>query len=261
MVFKRLSNTKKTEEHTTHASRVEQALLRYKQCRHLQPGQEQFTQGFNQLQNWQTLRLVTSHKDLLSDPRYGRAAHFLLHEVYGGGHLGAIADEIQKTANKAGRLLPKGIFATAALALELNALTIEIDESIVEYMMQHQWVPGQVIDSKNYCHALQQGQLLDKRTKQLDLCQELAEAVDQYLHSKSVRLGLKMSAGIAESAGVQNLHEFLLTAFDHLKEVGKVSAVIQHIGQIEIKILEDVALHNNPFSTMDVAQPVAPIEA
>ena len=274
MVFKTFSQLKKSikpkqgeapasaASQSNYARRIEAALARYQKVRLQEHTYFQTPTAFQTaaraLQAWQTRRLMVCHESLLEDQRYGRAAYFLLHEVYGGGRLESIAHEIQRTADKAGRLLPKGVLATAALALELNALTVEIDEKILQALAHKGWHPSDPIQSSHYVASVREPLLIEKRMQQLDLCQQLAEAIDQYLHSKTVHLGLKMSGGIAESAGVKNLHEFLLEGFEYLKEMGKVAAIIKQIGGLEMQYFESIALGNNPFEMMDHAKEVAP---
>jgi len=236
-----------------YAERIQNALAQYEKSRHLQPNQDKFLDAFRCLQQWQTRRLMTQYKPLLNDPNRGKAAHFLLYEVYGTGHLGLIAHEIHRTAAKAGRLLPKGVLETAALALELNALTIHIDEILVTalYELGYETDQFQSITSQKYVAILKQYNLIDARRQQLDLCHLLARSVDKYLHSRSVRLGLRMSGSIAQSAGVINLHQFLVKAFAHLREVGRVVELIQVIGSKESGMLNEIQQGQNPYKIMD----------
>ena len=89
---------------------------------------EQFKEWFNAVQKWQVERLTRTHGHLLEDDRYQAVTNFFLSDMYGGLDLSSLANEIERALPTTTRLLPDSVMRTAAVALELNAMTGELDE-------------------------------------------------------------------------------------------------------------------------------------
>ena len=97
----------------------------------------QFREWFNAVQKWQVERLTRSHGHLLVDDRYQAVTNFFLTDMYGGLDLTSLANEIERALPTTTRLLPDSVMRAAAVALELNAITGELDEQVAGYIFEH----------------------------------------------------------------------------------------------------------------------------
>src|SRR3974390_3107444 len=83
------------------------------------------------LRSWQASRLARTHKDLLASPREGPAASFFLTDLYGSSDLSKLADHVRRTGPVMLKLLPVAGLETVADAIELHALSEDLDIAMV----------------------------------------------------------------------------------------------------------------------------------
>lgn len=122
------------EDIKTQADQMRYDLGRYRAWRsHSDPA---FKEHFVAIQKWQAERLKKTHADLLKDDRYKAVTQFFLTDLYGGLDLSELAREVERALPIATRLLPESVMRTSALALELNALTGELDEAVASTLFE-----------------------------------------------------------------------------------------------------------------------------
>jgi len=242
-------------EGQTHGRRIEQALDQYQQA--MQSENSRFSAQLVKVQQWQADRLISEYQHIFDDKVLGRTARFMLEEVYSGALLHQISEEIRLTARKAWRLLPANIMLAAAQAVEATALTLNIDATLARATLPVRLVQGNDIrvvtplQSTEYVHALRATRAIELRREQLQVFAQLAKSIDFYVSKSSLHVGLKMTTGLAERAGVANLHHFLLRACSLIKVSGALSPLIAQISQLELTLLDQVEKGLNPWSWMD----------
>ena len=170
----------KPEDIKTLADQMRYELGRYRAWRcHQDPV---FQERFITLQKWLAGRLSRTHADLLEDDRYRAVTQFFLSDLYGGLDLSELAREVERALPIATRLLPDSVMRTSAVALELNALTGELDEalavSLFETLGHTEITEAGVIDAYRLCNFQEQ------RHHQLDLLAELGNGLDRYVRSR-----------------------------------------------------------------------------
>jgi|GEM_PF-1372929 len=241
----------KPERNVEAQFRIEKAVDGYVDAHHARLKNSVFLREFKAIQAWQTRRLLLQYDHLFICPKTATAAQFMLHEVYSGDHLSLISEEIQKTARKAWRLVPADMVDAAANALETNYLTAKIDDEIALFCTQQ---GGLQFDfgSNLYLQALRHPTILQQRRLQLRQFAMLSESIKVYLKRKSVRYGLKMTSGIAQRAGVLNLHQFLSKACDVLRSAQDISIIVKEVTTTELALLDQIELGHNPFKFMDM---------
>ena len=83
------------------------------------------------LRQWQADRLGRTHRDLLESDRYGPAARFFLTDLYGPGDSARRDADVMRVMPTAERLLPESGHKVLAQAIELDALSEELDYLMV----------------------------------------------------------------------------------------------------------------------------------
>ena len=220
-------------------------LQAYKALEHHQSGYAYY-QELNQLQQWQARRLRKSHASLLHEPNYRSATEFILDEVYGGIDLYDIALDIDRALPVAMRLFSDKVMETAAMALELNLLTAQLD---LEMMKAHFIEFGFAeISEESYLEAYRLCDHFTVRKTQIELAQNLSLAIDQYIASKMIYMGFKMAKGPAYAAGLQALYGFMRKGFDVLRPLGGAQHFVARITQPELHFIERIkSRQQNPF--------------
>jgi hypothetical protein len=187
------------EDIKTLADQMRYELGRYRAWRsHQDPV---FQEQFVTMQKWLAGRLSRTHADLLEDDRYRAVTQFFLSDLYGGLDLSELAREVERALPIATRLLPDSVMRTSAVALELNALTGELDEALTaalfETLGHTEITEAGIIDAYRLCNFQEQ------RHRQLDLLAELGNGLDRYVRSRVIYATFKIAQRPAQMAGLR----------------------------------------------------------
>ncbi len=162
------------------------------------------------LRLWQAERLARSHFDLVFEPRFSAAAKFFLGDLYGPRDLGAHIDEVRRVVPVMVRTLPESGLATVARAVELNALSEDLDGAMVEAIGE---AAGR-LDNEVYAAAYAEVGRQDDRRRQLDLIAECGAALDRLTHVRFIGAALKLMHKPAHLAGLGELQDFLERGYE-----------------------------------------------
>ncbi|MDP1540873.1 MAG: hypothetical protein Q8K94_05830 [Moraxellaceae bacterium] len=227
----------------TTSTRIRAGITRYRHW--LRHSDEQVAHMVGQVQQLQTTRLRATHADLLADPRFNPITEFFLSEIYTGLDLNELAREIEKALPVAIRMLPDSVMRTAAIAVECNALTGELDEAIATWLMARNISEPSDAD----IIAAFQASDLTLRHEQARLLRELGLGLDRYVRSRLITATFKMSAGPARMAGLAGLYDFMAKGFAVMKPMKSVADFLDVFIGRELKILDNLASgHPQPFT-------------
>jgi hypothetical protein len=173
------------------------------------------------VRNYQQLRMASTHADLLKSARYGPAAKFFLTELYTTADLSKRDADIDRVIRILVRFLPDKALATLTAALEIDALSEELDGALarVAREMQGDGRPLR-LDRERYASAYRALARLDERERQFVLVEKIGMALDKLARMPLLLTLLKLMRGPAHAAGVGELHNFLengYSAFSHMK--------------------------------------------
>jgi hypothetical protein len=176
-----------------------------------------------ELQAWQSQRLLKSHADLRSNPRYQPAVDFVFDELYGSGDPYARDRDLQRVQHVMERLLPKEALTALMLAIELEILSQELDAAVV-----HGLAPGAItVDS--YAEAYRRAGRRTDRERQIELLGVIGGFLDGVVRKPIIRGLVHFARRPAHAAGFGALQEFLehgLDAFEHMKGADEFLATI-----------------------------------
>jgi hypothetical protein len=208
----------------------------------------------SRLRRWQSVRLAGTHADLLHSPRYRPAAEFFLGELYGDRDFRQRERELVRVVPIMTRVLPEPVLHTTALALELNALSHELDARLTRLLVA-EFGFSEELDDATYVAAYRAGGDYEQRRHQLDLVERLGRDLQRIVPKRFIHTALKLAKGPARLAGVGELHQFLdagLRAFHHLG--AEAGAFVTTITERERAILERIASgHPHPLQLENAA--------
>lgn len=182
-----------------------------------------------QVQAWQRERFQNSHAPLLNDRVKRDAICFLFSEVYGGVDLSPVARDIRRAYPLAMKIFSENVMRTASLALELNALTAELDEQVASILFSHSLSVRKEIDLVSYLQAFQMASSLDIRLHQLKLAESLLASIDCYINSRMIFGAFKLARGPAKAAGLVHLYQFMEKGFTVLRPLESPSRFMADI--------------------------------
>lgn len=188
------------------------------------------------LQHAQIARLRMTHADELADARYQPITEFFLSEIYTGLDIEELAREIEKALPVATRMLPDSVMRTAAIAVELNALTGELDEEVARDLLAHGCAEhpsdADIIAAYRRCGHFAQ------RREQMRLLRELGLGLDRYVRSRLITATFKMAARPARMAGLGGLYDFMGQGFAVMKPMKSVAEFLDIFIGREQRILD-----------------------
>jgi len=88
------------------------------------------------LRTWQTERLSHTYSDLLESRRYRQACRFFLDDIYAPKDFTQRDHDIERMYNFMRRFIPERIIHSLTLAVELNTLTHQLDDALLDALTQ-----------------------------------------------------------------------------------------------------------------------------
>lgn len=206
------------------------------------------------LREWQAARLSRSYRDLLDSERFGKAARFFLTDLYGPKDFSSRDEEVERIMPMMLAILPLSALQTLSLAIEVDALTEELDAAMVaELDRTHGFdtsKPDDGVSEIAYASAYRKvGRQLD-RELQIELIRTTGNALDRLARKPLLTTMLKLMRGPAHLAGLGDLQEFLESGFDAFRHMGDAREFLDVIETRERRILENLfAGTEHPFTT------------
>ncbi|HOG02979.1 MAG TPA: hypothetical protein PLL14_03300, partial [Accumulibacter sp.] len=190
------------------------------------------------LREWQAARLARTHADLLASARFGQAAQFFLSDLYGPKDFSSRDEEVERILPLLIKMLPASALRTLALAVELDALTEELDSAMVAELCRAGLIDG--IDEAAYAAAYRFVGCRPARERQIVLIRETGEALDRLARKPLLNGMLKLMRGPAHLAGLGDLHHFLESGFNAFRGMGSATAFLDSIDRKEQQLLSNL---------------------
>ncbi|MCB1767706.1 MAG: hypothetical protein KDJ22_16895 [Candidatus Competibacteraceae bacterium] len=203
---------------------------------------------FNALRRWQSARLIRTHADLLADPDYRPAAEFFLDELYGDRDFQQREQDLARIVPMMTHILPASVLHTATLALELNALSYELDARVTR-VLAAEFQVHESLDEAVYVAAYRCCANYALRRHQIELIEQLGQDLKRIVQKPFIHTALKVARTPARLAGVGELHHFLDVGFHAFRAMGRnAGSFIATIVSRERAILERIqAGHAHPL--------------
>ena len=186
--------------------------------------------------DWQARRLRMTYADLAADKRYAAAIQFFQNDLYGPADYSRRDADVAKVVPMMVKLMHEGVIATTALAMELNALSQELDRVLLGRLPRPDGYFG-VVD---YCRAYRRAGNFPSRRRQIELIGEIGTALDHYVHKPLVRAALAMMRQPARLAGMSALQDFLERGFSAFRDMGGAKHFLATIEERETQIMDAI---------------------
>lgn len=223
------------------ARRLKDAMLKYHDFQRLEKPQN-IDHHLAKLAHWQSERLKFSHQDFYQSTDYQDGLSFLFTDLYSTEDFSDRDRDLERIFPKMIKLLPKKILETVSLLVELNLLTQQLDQKLVEKIgLIGQKNSAQLkIDEQIYCEAYRACNNHGERLYQIQLTAELGKKLDKYARSSVILFTLRMTESAAEMAGLQALHQFLMNGFEAFHSMKNVASLLNTISQRENDFLDEI---------------------
>lgn len=186
------------------------------------------------LRSWQAQRLARTHAGLLADPRFAEAATFFLTDIYGANDPGTRDDEVRRVLPAIVKLVPAAGLETVADAIELDALSEDLDAAMVAALGKR--VIG--LDAAVYGRAYRKVDRRKDRERQIDLIQHVGQSLDHLAQRRFISATLAAMRKPAQLAGLANLQSFLERGYAAFRKMGGGAEFLGLVIMRERKLLE-----------------------
>jgi hypothetical protein len=221
---------------------LRELLARNAQLRDVFKDDPAAVQRLDELQRWQSQRLLRSHADLHASPRYCAAVEFFFNELYSGGDPRARDRDLQRVQHVMEKLLPRQALHALMLAIELEILSQELDADVVRAL------PPGPISVASYATGYRSAGRRADRERQIELLGVIGGFLDGVVRKPIVHGLVRLARGPAHAAGFGALQEFLergLAAFEGMRGADEF---LRTIGERETRAMERLfAGHADPF--------------
>ena len=164
-----------------------------------------------ELKAFQAERLREWYLDLAAQPRYEAATSFFLEDLYGTKDFSARDQDMLRILPVMTRVLPESAVETAALSIELDALSEQLDQRVARAL------PPDPIDAATYGEAYRAGSTRAERERQVELVMAVGQRVDRLVQKPVLLRTLKLMRRPAALAGLQTLQDFLERGVDSFR--------------------------------------------
>ena len=174
------------------------------------------------LKRYQSGRLGETHADLLANPNTHDAAGFFLEELYGANDLSQRDVDLERIIPTLQKMLSYESLHTITEAIVLDALSERLDTALARVL-------GTDFTDGMYIAAYRTATTREERERQLDLVQELGDALCELVKIPLLAVTLTIMKGPAKLAGLGKLHHFLDRGFSTFKKMKKPAQFVETI--------------------------------
>jgi len=165
--------------------------------------------ALERIASWQSFRLARTYADLATQSRYAAAVAFFQSDLYGSADYAQRDADLARVVPIMAKMLPASVIATIAQAMEVNALSQELDRALLGRLPR---ADGR-FSVAEYCKAYRRTGNRPARERQIRLIAEIGSAIDGYVTKPLIRTALAMMRQPARLAGLGQLHDFLERGF------------------------------------------------
>jgi hypothetical protein len=133
-------------------------------------------------------------------------------------------------------MLPERVVATIAHAMELNALSQELDRALLARLPSQEGNPTVA----EYCQAYRSMGGRGARERQIVLVAEIGGALDRIVQMPLIHAALRMMRQPARAFGVAALHEFLERGFDAFRRMNGAREFLATIVERETALMDGI---------------------
>lgn len=217
--------------------------------------------SLTELKRWQSARLAADYADQARRPRRGAAVAFFLEDVYAARDFSARDTQFARALKHLRRMLPLPALAALADAIELQALTAELDNAVAARLAsagESAVVRGQPLTAAAYAQAYRDAGGVDARRRQIDLAVAIGRRLQDVVDFPGIEYALRLAATPARLAGYGDLQAFLERGFEAFRALGpEAREFVETIGERERAFMGRLLCGPPDESTPAAAEAVA----
>ena len=192
--------------------------------------------ALERLAAWQASRMGRTYADLAMQSRYADAIAFFQSDLYGAADFAQRDADLARVVPIMTRMLPGRVIATIAEAMELNALSQEIDLALLLRLPRADCT----FTVAEYCNAYRRPGDRPARERQIGLIGAIGAGLDDYVRRPLIHSALVMMRRPARLAGLSVLHDFLERGFLAFRKLHGATEFLATIDRRERELMEAI---------------------
>ncbi|NNF66675.1 MAG: hypothetical protein HKM98_04105 [Gammaproteobacteria bacterium] len=196
------------------------------------------------LSAWQTDRLSATYADFAAQKRYKKALEFFLSDLYGTSDFSQRDADIERVYPIMVRVLSESALHSMSLAVELHALSQELDSELIEKLRSDFDVDigaqPELLDQSLYARAYLACDNYDLRLRQIELICESGQLLDKVVKHPVIYMTVRLARGPAHAAGFGELQDFIERGLKSFRKMKGADEFLAAVKQREVFILEQI---------------------
>lgn len=199
---------------------------------------------------WQARRLAATYRDFGAQPRYALAVEYFLQDLYGPRDFAQRDADLEKVLPIMSRTLPAAALDALGSALELQALTQELDAVMLDMLcgkldMTDTLTPGM------WCEAYRLTGRRAQRERQLFLIERAGLQLDEVVARPLIYTLVILARGPARAAGFGDLQSLVERGFKAFRDMRGAAEFIAAVVARETAIIEQLFAGKTPAAWQD----------
>jgi hypothetical protein len=191
------------------------------------------------LRSWQTKRLKETYANFYNDPQYLPAIEFFLNDIYSASDFSQRDADFEQLHNVFSRILPASMIKILTDAIELNELTINLDQKLLRALVDDLGMVDE-ITPQLYAEGYRICDNYQERVYQIELIVALLYEAWKGARLPMIGPSLRLAKRPSYAAGWSELYDFLERGYKAAKKMRDVSSMADTIYEREMRILEQV---------------------
>ena len=141
------------------------------------------------------------------------------------------------------RALSENALESLALAVELHALTQELDSELLQALHESEIDIGEdpdALDQESYARAYRECDNYDQRVRQIELIRQTGELLDEVVRHPVIFFTVRLVRAPAHAAGLGELQDFIERGLRAFRQMKGATGFLQTIRDREFFILEQI---------------------
>lgn len=192
-----------------------------------------------EVQDWQRQRILRTHQDLLSNPKYQPMGEFLINQLYGDERLHLLIEQLQtilKKFAKVEKFIPANALQVGVVSVLEMIRAILLDLSLARYFYTQQ----KPINEQTIIEAYQVVNRQQERYQQIARLKDACYLAERELKSFFLQQAFQLAKPMAYKQGFQHLYDFIAEGLTAIQKVKKMSDFIEPFCAKENAIIDKV---------------------
>ncbi|MEM1204943.1 MAG: hypothetical protein AAGN66_17060 [Acidobacteriota bacterium] len=212
-------------------------LRRVRRGRPERGGDGAYVERRRRLGVFQCTRLKTTHGDLLADTRYRPAVEFFFDELYVTRDITGRDLDLERMAPLMVRTLPRRMLDTLCLALEMEALSQDLDARLLGHLDP---AAAGTLDRRGWLEAYRRCDDYGDRRRQVDLIGLIGGRLDKVVRRRGLGMALRMARHPAHLSGFGEIHDLLERGYRAFRHMRGAETFLKRIVDREHRIIEQI---------------------